>query len=121
MEVENNAFDLIICSHVLEHVDDRKALREMLRVLRPGGIALLMTPVVEGWSETYENPNVDFPKDRVLHFGQDDHVRYFGADIRDRIKSAGFELEEFTAVEPDVSRYSLIRGENLFIARKPKR
>ncbi|PVE22078.1 SAM-dependent methyltransferase [Microvirga sp. KLBC 81] len=119
LDLHDNSFDLIICCHVLEHVDDRKALREMFRVLRPNGIALLMTPVIEGWSQTYENPNITSTTDRLLHFGQEDHVRYFGSDIRDRITAAGFELETFVAIEPDVARYGLGRGAKVFIAQRP--
>ncbi|WP_287149513.1 class I SAM-dependent methyltransferase [Mesorhizobium sp.] len=119
IDMPDSSFDLIICSHVLEHVDDGKALREMHRILRPGGIALLMTPVIEGWLETYENSAVSTPRDRALHYGQADHVRYFGADIRSRITDAGFSLSEFTAVEPYVHKHSLTRGEKIFVASKP--
>ena len=112
-------YDRIVCNHVLEHVDDAKALAEMFRMLRPGGMALLMTPVCEGWETTYENPAITDAKLRTVHFGQHDHVRFFGRDIRDRIRAPGFVLTEFTAVEPDVSRYGLIRGETVFIATKP--
>jgi SAM-dependent methyltransferase len=115
----DNVYDRIICSHVLEHVDDAKALAEMFRMLRPGGIALLMTPIVEGWAKTYENPAITLPAERALHFGQSDHQRMYGRDFRDRIRAAGFALTEFTAVEPDVLAYGLMRGETLFLARKP--
>lgn len=113
------SYDRILCSHVLEHVDDAKALAEMRRLLRPGGAAVILTPIVEGWAETYENPNVDGPEQRVLHYGQADHVRMYGRDLRDRIRAAGFELSEYTAVEPDVLTYGLMRGETLFIATNP--
>lgn len=109
--------DAIVCLHVLEHVDDRKALAELRRILRPGGVLALMFPVVEGWRETYENPAITSQSGRDLHFGQYDHIRYFGADCRTRITAAGFGLEEFTAVEPLVSRHGLIRGETVFAAR----
>lgn len=114
-------YDVILCSHVLEHVDDTKALSEMYRMLSPGGVALLATPVVEGWTQTYENPDVVGSKERLLHFGQSDHVRYFGRDFRTRIRAAGFELEDVTATEPDVHKYGLQRGETLFVATKPGR
>lgn len=117
-EIADGSFDVAICSHVLEHVDDRKALTEIHRILAPGGIALLMTPVCEGWETTYENPAVTSPEERLLHFEQHDHVRYYGADIRDRIRAAGFALREFTAVEPFVSRHSLWRGEKIFVASR---
>ena len=111
--------DGIVCSHVLEHVNDVKALRELYRVLRPGGICLIMTPVVEGWTKTYENPAISHASERTLHFGQHDHVRYYGADIRERIKAAGFGLDEFTAEGPEVVRYALMPGEKVFVAAKP--
>jgi len=104
---------------VLEHVDDAKALSEIYRVLKPGGVALIMLPVIEGWSTTYENPRVTTPEERKRHYGQSDHVRYYGADIRERIKRAGFALDEFTAEGEDVLTYALQRGEKVFIATKP--
>jgi len=110
--------DVIVCSHVLEHVDDAMALAEQYRILRPGGLCLIMTPVVEGWSRTYENPALRSPGERTLHFGQHDHVRYYGADIRARIAAAGLALEEFTAEGPDIVRYALLPGEKVFIAIK---
>ena len=115
----DGAYTRIICSHVLEHVDDARALAELFRMLAPGGMALLATPVVEGWAATYENPSVDGPRNRLVHFGQTDHVRIYGRDLRDRIRRAGFTLAEFTAVEPDVLTYGLMRGETLFIATRP--
>jgi SAM-dependent methyltransferase len=116
----DQSYDRIICSHVLEHVDDRAALAEMFRILRPGGLALLMTPIVEGWAKTYENPALTTAAERTVHFGQADHQRMYGRDFRDRVRAAGFDLTEFTAVEPDVLTYGLQRGETLFIAARPR-
>lgn len=113
------SYDRILCSHVLEHVDDHRALAEIHRLLVPGGRALVATPVCEGWAQTYENRAVTTPAERRVHFGQADHVRLYGRDIRDRIRAAGFALEEYAAVEPDVLTYGLMRGETLFIATKP--
>jgi SAM-dependent methyltransferase len=90
----DGSFDLIICSHVLEHVDCNKSLRELYRILRPKGRALLLFPIVEGWSETFEDPSIVLPQDRLRYFGQKDHVRIFGCDVRDRIKSFDFDLTE---------------------------
>lgn len=113
------AYDRIICSHVLEHVDDARALSELFRMLRPGGIALLATPICEGWASTYEDPSITAPAERRVHFGQSDHVRFYGRDFRDRVRAAGFDLDEFTAEEPDVLDYGLMRGETLFVATRP--
>jgi SAM-dependent methyltransferase len=119
IDLPDESFERVMCNHVLEHVDDARALREVFRILTPGGVAIFTTPVVEGWAATYENPAVTSKADRLLHFGQADHVRLFGRDLRDRIRAAGFQLDEFTAVEPDVHRYGLMRGETVFIATKP--
>jgi SAM-dependent methyltransferase len=73
----DESYDVVICSNVLEHIpDDAKALREIRRVLKPGGTTILMVPICDGCDHTYEDPNITDPKDQVLHFGQWDHVRY---------------------------------------------
>jgi len=115
IDLPDASFDFIVCNHVLEHVDDRKALTELRRILRPGGVLLIMTPVIEGWATTYENPAVMTAEERVDHFGQRDHVRMYGADIRGRLRDAGFAVEEHTAEEPYVSRHGLLRGEKIFV------
>ena len=114
----DGAFDHIICSHVLEHVDDAAALKEMFRILRQNGTLLAMVPIIEGWDATYENSSVASEGGRLLHFGQGDHVRYYGRDFRDRVRQTGFSLTEFTAQGPDVIKYGLLRGEKLFVAAK---
>jgi SAM-dependent methyltransferase len=111
-------YDWILCSHVLEHVDDRKALRELRRILKPEGMLIIMIPIVEGWRATLEDDDVRSAGHRARYFGQFDHVRYYGSDVRDRIAEAGFALDEFTAAEPDVSRYGLTRGEKVFVATR---
>ena len=119
LSLPDRSYEVVICSHVLEHVDDKRALSELFRVIRPGGFAILMFPVIEGWDRTYENPEVSTSEERLLHFGRADHVRYFGRDVRDRIRSAGFEIDEYTAEEPLVHQYGLMRGEKIFIATRP--
>lgn len=89
----NESFDVIYCSHVLEHVqDDLKAMREFHRVLKTDGFALLLVPI--GAEETYEDPSITAPKERERVFGQSDHVRIYGADYIDRLRSAGFSVEK---------------------------
>ncbi len=93
--LESNFCDLIICSHVLEHVaNDNLALQEMYRVLKPGGKALIQVPIWPSEAHpTYENPAITDPRDRIIHFGQYDHLRIYGLDFADKIKSNKFELE----------------------------
>ncbi len=119
LTIEDNAFDVVVCLHVLEHVDDRAAISELYRVLRPGGLLIAMFPIVEGWDTTFEDPSKSSPADRLLYFGQHDHVRYFGRDARLRLATPGFVVDEYTAVEPNVSRYGLTRGEKIFLCRRP--
>lgn len=121
IDLPDASFDLVFCLHVLEHVNDTLALAEIRRILRPGGEAILMVPIEEGLDETYENPAITTPEDRLVHFGQEDHVRFFGRDFRDRVRAAGFTLEEWVSKEPDVLRYGLKRGERIFIAARSER
>jgi SAM-dependent methyltransferase len=114
------SFNVVLASHVLEHVDDRKALRELYRILKPGGTLVVMIPIVEGWDHTYENPAIVKSVDRDVHFGQWDHVRYYGRDVRDRLKQAGFTLEEYVASGADCVKYGLLRGERIFLAHKAR-
>ena len=97
LDLPDRSFDIVVCSHVLEHVDDAKALSEIYRILADEGTALIMVPVCEGLSTTYEANHISTIRERKLHFGQFDHLRWFGSDVRDRITTVGFLLEEFTA------------------------
>jgi SAM-dependent methyltransferase len=110
-------YDLILCNHVLEHVDDSAALAEIRRLLAPGGTAILTTPVIEGWATTYEDAAIDTDAARLRHFGQHDHLRLYGRDIRDRIRAAGLLLHEATASPADCVAYGLSPGEAVFLAR----
>jgi ubiquinone/menaquinone biosynthesis C-methylase UbiE len=89
-------FDVIFCSHVLEHVqDDERALRELSRVLNPAGWAILMVPIKADL--TFEDPSVIDSEQRRQVFGQQDHVRIYGEDFVDRVKNNGFKV---TIVRP---------------------
>ena len=118
------SFDWVICNHVLEHVpDDRKALSELYRVLKPGGIAILQTPFAAGLSQTRENePSVDTDAKRIEFYGQEDHVRLYGTDLFDRIRAAGFQLTLQSHAEKlpdhDALRYGVNPDEPLFLCRK---
>jgi SAM-dependent methyltransferase len=117
----DETWDVVLASHVLEHVDDKKAFAELFRILRPGGRMLILVPVAEGWETTYENAAITDPRLKALHYGKDNHVRRYGRDIRDRIAAAGFEVEAFNCDGATSVRLGLLPGENLFIGRKPPR
>jgi SAM-dependent methyltransferase len=112
------SWDVVVCSHVLEHVDDKLALDELHRILRINGQLILMVPVIEGWETSYENPEITSVLSRKQHFGQFDHVRYYGRDIRDRLKNSGFRIIEFTGLGADSVEYGLMRGEKVFVGTK---
>lgn len=119
IELPDGRQDVIICSHVLEHVNDRTAIAELFRVLSPGGRLLILVPVAEGWEATYENDDDFDPQDKALHYGKDNHVRRYGRDLRERLAAPGFEVEPASFDGATSVRYGLLPGENLFICRKP--
>lgn len=93
LSFRDRAFDAIFCSHIMEHIpDDAAAMRELYRVLKPGGWAIIQSPLDPGREETYEDPNIVAPEDRERAFGQSDHVRIYGRDYGDRLGKAGFEV-----------------------------
>ena len=120
---EDNSFDIIICNHVLEHiVDDRKAMSELYRVMKSGGWGIVQVPMKNSLEKTYEDFTITDPKERQKHFGQYDHVRWYGMDYFDRLKSVGFETEinfysqKFS--EAEIKRFGLNKNEILPVVRK---
>lgn len=118
------SFDVIICNHVLEHIpNDRSAMREMLRVLRPGGWAMLQVPIAASRAETDEDLTVVAAADRLQRYGQEDHVRVYGRDYPARLRSEGFEVSLFSIRakfgEAYARRFALLPDEQIFIARRP--
>ena len=93
MPFRDSSFDFIVCSHLLEHVDDdRRAMRELRRVLHPEGKAILLVPIEPGREVTFEDPSVTAREERARVFGQWDHVRIYGSDYYDRLREAGFSV-----------------------------
>lgn len=122
---QENTFDVVFCNHVLEHVtDDHKSMTEILRVLKPGGWAMLQSPKDPALRVTKEDPSITDPWEREKEFGQKDHVRMYGDDYGDRIEKAGFEVIEDHTVdelgEAESSRYALPKKELLYVGVKPK-
>ena len=121
MDLPDGSFDLILCSYVLEHVpDDRAAMSELRRVLAPGGLCLVLTPY-RPEATTYEDASITAPLDRMVAFGQQDHVRIYGADLAERLRGAGLDVDDRTPAElfdeRVVSRCELDPDEHLFLCR----
>ena len=115
---EENYFDLVICNHLLEHVpDDATAMRELFRVLKPNGKAILQVPISRNSENTYEDFSITIPKERELAFGQFDHVRIYGKDYIQRLNAAGFQVDRKN-ISTEYPKEGLCLQEDIFIGLK---
>ena len=93
MPFEQNSFDFILCNHVLEHIiDDTKAMKELFRVLNLNGTAIVQVPINQNSKKTFEDNSITDKKERIIKFGQYDHVRIYGLDFFNDLKSVGFNV-----------------------------
>jgi SAM-dependent methyltransferase len=115
IDYPHDSFDLIICYHVLEHViEDIKAIKELYRILKPGGYVIIQTPFKEG--EIYENYEITKPADRLIHFGQEDHVRFYSVEgLVYRLTINGFKVEIIKFDEDELYK---LKKETILIAKK---
>ena len=119
----DNSFDVIFCNHVLEHIqDDTKAMKELFRVMKKGGMGVFQVPQDLNRDITFEDNSITDPKERAKIFGQYDHVRVYGRDYFDKLRSVGFKVEEVNysqKVSSELSsRYRLMEGELLPVVFK---
>ncbi len=119
----DNSFDVILCNHVLEHIpDDKKAMQELFRVLRPKGWGIFQIPQDLQRKTTFEDHSITDKKERAKIFGQYDHVRIYGWDFFDKLKSVGFKTEAVAygaGLSPaEVEKYRLAKGEVIPLVRK---
>lgn len=119
----DNEFDVILCNHVLEHIpNDTKAMQELYRVLKPNGWAILQIPQDLNREVTFQDDTITDVKERAKIFGQYDHVRIYGVDYFDKLRSVGFQVQEvnytqkFTPLE--IEKYGLAQGEIIPVCRK---
>lgn len=122
---EDNSFDVILCNHVLEHIsDDTTAMQELFRVMKKGGWGVFQIPQDLTRANTFEDDSITDAKERARIFGQYDHVRVYGRDYFDKLRSIGFKVEEVNYTEilspSEIDRYRLAEGEILPVVRKPR-
>lgn len=119
----DDSYDIILCNHVLEHIpNDTKAMQELFRVLKPGGWGIFQIPQDLNRDLTFEDDSITDKKERAKIFGQYDHVRIYGRDYFDKLRSIGFEVHEvdYTSVlsPAEVERYRLAAGEIIPLVKK---
>ncbi len=122
------SFDAVLCCHVLEHIpDDRKALKELYRILIPGGWGILQVPLSMLLESTYENSSVKTGKGREKNFGQANHVRIYAKDYKDKLEQVGFRVNVFKWTDDDRyfggqrNRFGLNEKEYVYFVTKPER
>ncbi|WMI64319.1 methyltransferase domain-containing protein [Aestuariibaculum sp. YM273] len=120
---QHNEFDVILCNHVLEHIpDDTKAMQELYRVMKPGGWGIFQIPQDLSREVTFEDDTITDKKERAKIFGQYDHVRVYGRDYFNKLRSIGFTVEETNYTknlsEQDIETYCLAKGEIIPVVRK---
>ncbi len=118
-----DTFDVIFCNHILEHVaDDRRAMDELYRVMKPGGWGIFLSPVVRGLEFTREDHSLDTPAKRFAAYGQSDHMREYGEDYPDRLREAGFEVDSIdyaAALDPAEAEHYALGNDIIYLVRKP--
>ncbi|MGK0298929.1 MAG: hypothetical protein ACI9XC_002554 [Gammaproteobacteria bacterium] len=120
IQFDDNYFNVVITNHVLEHIlEDKKALSEIYRVIKPGGFSLITVPINWARKSTYENPALTTAEQRYAHYGDSSHVRYYGRDFEERLIEIGFIVECWRLPQEQEPGYGLLREDVLWIASKP--
>ena len=121
--LEDESFDVVICNHIMEHVeDDRLAMREIKRILRKGGWGVILSPVDLQREKTFEDDTITDEAERTRIFGQYDHRRIYGRDYAERLRDAGFEVYECdyaNLIPAKEKELYALTDELLYIVRKP--
>ena len=120
--LDDESFDILICNHLLEHVEsDQKALKELYRIMRHGGWGIILSPIDESREMTFEDDSITDEAERTRIFGQYDHRRIYGRDYADRLRKAGFEVEVIdyaSQLSPEERTRNALTDEKLYIVRK---
>lgn len=120
---QDNSFDVIMCNHVLEHVEDaHKVMSEFYRVMKKGGWGIFQVPIDTSREETFDDPTITDSKEREKHYWQADHLRLFGNDYGKKLAAVGFEVVEDNFInelsKEEVERFALPKGEIIYFCKK---
>jgi SAM-dependent methyltransferase len=118
LQYPDNHFDVIICNHVLEHVDaDQRGMAECFRVMKPGGVGIFSVPM--STDEATWNPPPGTPPEEIARICGRTHVRLYGLDFPKQLASHGFTAEEIVFTPEENERYRL-KAEKVYVVRKPQ-
>tara|TARA_B100000768_G_C11223815_1_gene351818 strand:+ start:374 stop:1147 length:774 start_codon:yes stop_codon:yes gene_type:complete len=122
---EDDSFDVVFCNHVLEHIpDDKKAMQELFRVLKKGGFGVFQIPQDMSRENTFEDASITDKEERTRVFGQYDHVRVYGRDYFNKLRSIGFKVDEVDYTQritpKELERFCLMKNEILPVCYKEK-
>ena len=113
-------YDLVICNHVLEHVNFIKAISNLKKLVKKNGEIFLTFPIIDSWKKNYINKKIKTSYDRFLHFQQFDHLQLFGREIEKYLADRNFSCTKYIATGNESVEFGLIQGETLFILKKIK-
>mgnify|MGYP001596516366 FL=1 len=122
---KDDSFDIVFCNHVLEHIpDDKKAMQELFRVLKKGGFGVFQIPQDMSRENTFEDASITDKEERTKIFGQYDHVRVYGRDYFNKLRSVGFKVDEVDYTQritpKELDRFCLMKNEILPVCYKEK-
>ncbi len=118
-----DSYEVIFCNHVMEHVkDDLQCMKEIYRIMKPGGWGIMQAPIDVSRSETYEDWSITSPEEREKHFRQKDHVRLYGTNYPKRLGEAGFRVEVVDLTkdfpESQFQKFRIPKDELIYVVRK---
>ncbi|MEO5943108.1 MAG: methyltransferase domain-containing protein [Ferruginibacter sp.] len=119
----DNSFDVIICNHVFQYIEeDKKAMQNVYHLMKPGGWGIMQVPINTARTETYEDANITDPLEREKAFGLKEHVRYYSYDYADKLRAAGFTVlvDDYTAAftEEEIFKYGFWKGDAIYFCTK---
>ena len=121
--LEDNQYEVIFCNHVMEHVkNDLQCMKELYRIMKPGGWGIMQVPIDASRNETYEDWSITSPEEREKHFWQKDHVRLYGLNYPNRLEEAGFRVDvvDLSELMPEEEfvKYRIPKTELVYVVNK---